>query len=246
MTTRFLAALAGFVLAWMTIACGGDDDEPSRSDGDPTAVPSSVAALACPLVRDACALAAFLQTRLASGDLESVATANRIESFTCPGTPAQGIGGPFPLCDGAFGGEKRLGVQMNRRYSEGFVVSPEEYQRILRQLLQAADANASDAYGTGALRLYSLSCLDQAAAPVSCPRFAVIFSSILRPTAIPRVGIVPGREILAFMAETPNGVGNAAIFSTWTGIIQPGEGDIMLRGGGTLSDLGRVVPYSGK
>ncbi len=67
----------------------------------------------------------------------------------------QGLGGPFPLCDGATSGELRSGYLAARRASEGAVLSEEGYREFLIQRLTAADPAASDEYGPGEWRLFS-------------------------------------------------------------------------------------------
>ncbi|HXH23342.1 MAG TPA: hypothetical protein VNN10_15080 [Dehalococcoidia bacterium] len=229
-------------------ACGGDD---GTSDGPEsptpvrtaaqTTVPATSTASPCPVNPAACTLASALQRALASADIQAVLALHEQRSYECPGGRPQGPGGPFPLCDGRPAGERNTGVQMARRYSEGFIVAPPDYIRVVGQFLQAADTAASDAFGPGAFRLYSVSCLDPNAPPATCPRFAVVFSAILRQATIPPLGTGPGREVLAFFAATSSG--QTRIESTWTGIIMANEAPVILQQGGTLFDLGRLFPY---
>ncbi len=155
-----------------------------------------------------------------------------------------GAGGPFPLCTGAPPGEQRPGYQIARRYSEGSVISRDQFQVRLTQTLQAVDSTTSDASGPGALRLYSIGCVDATATGSSCNRFVLIFSAIFRQAPIPPLPIGAGREVWAFFAEAPaSPTGSATITSTWNGIIMPNETATLLQTGGNLFDLGRITPY---
>jgi len=258
---RILPGLAVALALLLLAGCSGDDDPPATAtaaSGAPgssttstpigataTAAASATPIPGCPMAQDACALARYLNDALAARDVQRVERAVAFRNFTCPGGQPLGPGGPYPLCEDLPAGAQRMGAGIARRYSEGAVVSNLDYNRILTQVLEAVDPAASDAFGTGALRLYGLSCVDPAADPATCPRFVVIFSAILRQAMIPPLGIVPGREVLAFFADSvpPGGAGNAAITETWMGIVQPGEGAILFQQGGTLFDLGRIVPY---
>jgi hypothetical protein len=247
MLGRLLATLAA--LAVLLSACSSDDD-PADQPASPTAAATSIqtpvaatsTATSCPINPAACSLAATIRDALQAGNAQAILNLHNQQSYECPGGQPQGPGGPFPLCQGRPAGERNTGVALARRYSEGFVVAPPEYLRILGQLLQAADPAAADAYGTGALRLYALSCVDPNAPQASCPRFAVIFSGILRPAAIPPLGTTPGREVLVFFANTEGGA-PPRIESTWTGIVMANEAPMIFQQGGTLFDLGRIYPY---
>jgi hypothetical protein len=189
-------------------------------------------------------LASRLEGWLNSGDVGSITAVHRVQSFTCPGGAPMGPGGAFPLCTGAPAGEMRNGIQIARRYSEGAIISTDAYGQFLGQVSQAVDAGSSDAYGTGALKLEALSCVDQTAQPTNCPQFVVIFSGIFRPSNIPPLGMGTGREVLLFFAETPAGASMPQITSTWTGIVMANEAPIIFQTGGTLFDLGRVFPVN--
>jgi hypothetical protein len=127
-----------------------------------------------------------------------------------------------------------------RRYSEGAVLSTDTYQGSLRGFLQAVDSTASDANGTGALRLVAVSCVDPAQPPANCTRAAAIFSAILRQTSIPGWGIGGGRELLIFYLDTTSAGAGVRIQEMWTGIVMSNESPIFFETGGTLFDLGRV------
>jgi hypothetical protein len=53
------------------------------------------------------------------------------QAFECPGGTPQGLGGPFPLCDGGAAGEIREGFRITRHGSEGEVVSPAAFRQQL-------------------------------------------------------------------------------------------------------------------
>jgi hypothetical protein len=222
-------------------ACEGNGEDPPASPSATTAASATASAAdgACPVNPEACRLAAMLEAALGARDFAAVSRLNFISTVSCPGGRPSGPGGPFPLCEGAPAGEQRTGVGVARRYSEGAALSVPEYERFLRQFLEAVDGGASDQYGGGALDLAAVSCLEPAGQLQSCPRFTVVFSAILRPAAIPPLGTVPGRELLVFFFEDTAGP-SRRITGTWTGIIQPDEGRVLFQTGGTLFDLGRV------
>jgi hypothetical protein len=142
---RLSASVVAVILAGLLAVACGDDHEPAPGGNAYSVVPSpalvataapSPTSVACPANPAACDLARLMQEKLAAGDFAAVASLHRLQAFDCPGGPPLGAGGPFPLCDGAAAGEKRSGLQMARRYSEGYIVSPNDYVRILGQLAQ--------------------------------------------------------------------------------------------------------------
>lgn len=249
MSARLLLLLVTAVVA-TSLACSGDGaggsltPTPTAAPASPTAAAStSPTATACPVVAAACVLASRLQAAIASGNAAAITGLATTTSYACPGVRPMGPGGPYPLCEGAAAGETRTGIGIARRYSEGAALSPAAYQAMLTQILQAVDAQASDTVGAGTMRLLAVSCAEATASPATCPRFGVIFSAILRATAVPPLGIVPGREVLVFFGQQQGS--DVRVTETWTGVVMPDE-VATLRQGGTLFDLGRVFPYSGQ
>jgi hypothetical protein len=249
MRNRLLATLLALTFALAVLSCS-DDDDPPETPASPTGASTSVqtpvsatsTSVSCPINPAACSLATTLSNALAAGNAQAILNLHAQQSIECPGSQPQGPGGPFPLCQGRPAGERNTGVALARRYSEGFVVSPPDYLRIIGQLQMAADPSASDTYGPGGFRLFAVSCVDPTATQVVCGRFTVIFSAILRPAAIPPFGTTPGREVLVFFANTEGGA-PPRIESTWTGIVMPNEAPLIFQQGGTLFDLGRIYPY---
>ena len=83
------------------------------------------------------------------------------ESVTCPGAEPQGLGGPFPLCDGAAEGEVRQGFQVTLAGSEGQVRSEAQMPVIF------------DNYALDTAELGSIGCAADAA---DCERFVAAFN----------------------------------------------------------------------
>jgi hypothetical protein len=185
-------------------------------------------------------VASRLDAWLKAGDIGAVVQATRTSTVMCPGGRPSGAGGPFPVCDGAAAGETRTGVGVARRYSEGATLSVDGYRALVAGFLAAVNPAATDASGSGALRLAALSCLDPAEAPAACTRTAVIFSAIARQASLPGAGIPGGRELLIFYVDTASAGSSTPIRTTWTGIVQDPERPILFETGGTLFDLGRV------
>ncbi len=169
-------------------------------------------------------------------------SATRTSEYTCPGSAPQDVGGPFPLCDGATPGDIRTGVGAARRYSEGSVLSTDGYAGMLLDYVEHSDPLANDDLGDGALRLVAVSCADPDEAPAECSRSLAIFSGILSHQN--GSGTPVGRELLIFWLPTDDLDSQAPISEVWTGIILPGEGDIIFNTGGTLFDLGQVFPVN--
>jgi hypothetical protein len=239
---RLTALAAIFAVAVFTACADGGGSGPTPTIPVTRTPEPGLEQPPCPVNPTACQLAGSLQGWLKLRNIEGILGIHEQRAYDCPGGRPPGPGGPYPLCDGQRAGERLTGVHMARRYSEGFVVSPPDYIRIVGQLVMAADAGASDSYGPGEFQLYGVTCAAQGAPAAGCPRFGIIFSAILRPAQIPPLGTVPGREVLVFFVTQVPGQ-QPQITETWTGIIMPNELQVVLRDGGTLFDLGRVYPY---
>jgi hypothetical protein len=231
--TNLRFVLLTVALPVLLAACTTATPTPAPPAGVATAAPSPGAGqpppgtaagpTVCPADPSVCAFATALDRALVSGDFRTLASRNAPQDFTCPGPQSRGPGDPFPLCTGAAPGERRTGFSVARFASEGEVHSETQYQDYLRRWATSATPAASDAFGTGAIRLYSLGC------PAEGPckdRFSVVFSA-LRPAG----GAAPQREQLVFYAEQPAG-GEPRIVWTITGLLFPGQGlEAALRGG---------------
>jgi hypothetical protein len=180
----------------------------------------------CPTDPAVCTFAADLNRAVLGGDSVWIWDRARFTEVECPGGTPQGLGGPFPLCDGAQPGERRSGIQVAYLSSEGTVVSREGLANAIRSWIGGADPAASDEFGTGAPRLYSLGCpLTQTAPGPRCPeQLSVVFSQ--RPRGI------PWRSQLIFYVRQPAGGGPAQITDVAIGPVLP-EDQLppILRGG---------------
>lgn len=151
----------------------------------------------CPVEPDACAFAALLNQWLLSGNVDAVVARLVVQEQECPGPEPHGLGGPYPLCDGAAPGERRAGVPIARLQSEGGVLSTENVKQLLRSWIRTADPAVSDEYGSGDLRLFTIGCTGITGAGTSCStRFTVVFS-LIRTTNVAQ----PTRLLLMFPVD---------------------------------------------
>lgn len=186
-----------------------------------TATPTS-----CPLDQEACAFAAALNRWLQSGDDDSIIARLAPERFTCPGPVAQGLGGPYPLCEGSTPGEERSGYPSDN-FSEGTVQSASQYRGLLGYWRAHTEASLADGDGPGALRLVTLACT-AAGGSVDCGhQFLVAFSALWRfpqnPEAVRMVfvfwiarGVGPGEERIV-------GTGAGALSQVPAGMVRGGR-----------------------
>jgi hypothetical protein len=133
-----------------------------------------------------------------------------------------------------------VGVAVARRYSEGGLLTVPQYELALRTFIQGVQPAASDAGGSGAMRLVGVSCAVPTEAVRDCSRAAVIFSAIVQQLNVPGWGIPGGRELLIFFVDRESVATERPIQETWTGIVQQPEAAIILQTGGMVFDLGRV------
>ena len=143
----------------MLVAAGcllGSDDEDEQA-GQPPDSTAGAATNPCP-DGDAsvCAFAAEMERLLLAGDGNSLADRAHEREYSCPPQPRAGSDPIAALCTGRAAGEKVRGYDTGRTYSEGTVLSRADYARFLTPLARNAVADASDDYGPGALRLYSI------------------------------------------------------------------------------------------
>jgi hypothetical protein len=181
---------------------------------------------ACPIDPAVCTFAAEMDRALQTGDVAAISSRALFREFQCPGGTVQGLGGPFPLCEGASQGERRQGIIIGYLSSEGTVVSEEGLRNALRTWAAGATPTASDEFGTGASRVYSLGCpLTQTVPGPACPeQFSVVFSQ--------RRQGVPVRSQLILFVRRPASGGPAQITDVAIGPILPEDQlPTVLRGG---------------
>ncbi|HZU78248.1 MAG TPA: hypothetical protein VFA70_15880 [Dehalococcoidia bacterium] len=138
----------------------------------------------CPLEQDACDFAATLNRAWLGGADAAFLAQLAPQTYTCSGPAAQGLGGPYPLCDGSIAGEQRSGYPLENLGSEGVVLSAAQYRDFLQRVRSQAAPTLNDAAGDGALRLVTLGCAGQASDAAACPEhFTVVFSALKRAPA---------------------------------------------------------------
>lgn len=238
---KLVVLLAAITFGALGVACNSDDGDPPSPTAETATVSDTPPAEECPLPASACIMAREIETWLRDGDVQSVVQATQTTSFTCPGggPPAGDV--PLSICEGAGGGEVRIGVGTARRYSSGGSFTQENYSLALDGFLSAVQPAAADAGGDGDLRLIAISCLDSAQSPEDCSRSVVIFSAIIRDTALPGWGgIAGGRELLLFFLDVTSPGMEAPIDEVWTGIVLPDEISTIFETGGVVFDLGQV------
>jgi hypothetical protein len=182
-----------------------------------TAAPSPPGLVGCNLDAEVCAFAATLNRWLLTPDVDAILARTAPEQFECPGPRPQGLGGPYPLCDGAAPGERRSGYTVVRLQSEASVVSAQGYRDLVRTWIESADPARRDEFGPGTQRLYGIGCpAASAGGPASCrERFATVFSAIQVRPNVPQ----PHREQLIFFAargsDLPalHGLGTAGVIN---------------------------------
>ncbi|MEX2245953.1 MAG: hypothetical protein WEC75_04635 [Dehalococcoidia bacterium] len=188
LTTIIIATFAAMALA----ACAGGDDTPEPTSApratstqapapSPTPAPDPTAPAAsggCAGAEESCALAEQIATELLSGDLDAVVSRVRLRPYTCPGPEPEGLGGAYPLCEGAAAGDVREGLSHAHLQSEGGVISPDALRTTLEGWLSAADASASDSFSTGGPAFATVGC-PMTAAGVDCTgAIGVVFTMI--------------------------------------------------------------------
>lgn len=129
-------------------------ETPAATSVDPTAASGATPTpqpAACPLDDGVCVAARELEAMIAAGS-GAIEARLMTTPYECPGVRPQGIGGPYPLCEGAVDGEVRVGFTYHNDV-QGLTQSPEAAARWLAQ--------ASDASTRGMdWRVRTLSCRD--------------------------------------------------------------------------------------
>ena len=117
-------------LTLFAAACsGGPKLGPVRT----TTVPADASATAtepaaCPVATIACDKALDLARAVAMSDWDAVLRDLRATPAACPGPTAGGLGGPYPLCDGASPGELRHGFPVAHHGSEGVMLNGADFR----------------------------------------------------------------------------------------------------------------------
>lgn len=150
---KALCGLIGLAAAIVTlgfagVSCTSGESRPpvtpSPSSGRYSATPSPVAHSAdgCPVAGNACDATTELLVLLKEGHPELV---NHVllSDFECPGPQATGLGGPWPLCDGAPSGEVRRGFKLTF-YAEPVTVSAERLRTFYLDRLSDAGTQDTD------------------------------------------------------------------------------------------------------
>jgi hypothetical protein len=188
----------------------------------------------CPITADACALAEQVEGWLRAGDVGALVAHLASREYECPGAEPQGLGGPFPLCDGATADERRSGHVLGFYQSEGVVISTEEYAGTIERWLSEVDAGSVDQFGSGAVRLVSLGC-PTAGFPDSC---AGVFRVVVSFRAHLPDFRAPTRFAVVFTFEQVPGAGAPRITYTLFGFTFPAP----VYRGGTVEGM-TYVPW---
>lgn len=197
----FLALISACLLALGAQACGGGD---TNGRGGPTSPPASRTAAAtetptgagCPVAASVCAFAEEVARAVRLPDFGEIVANARAQEYACPSPRPPGLGGPYPLCDGASIGESRSGYEIAYLSSEGVVVDAQDLRGALDGWTAAADPSASDALGDGGNRLYTIGC---ASGDSACAeRFALIFSQL-------RSGVPVRIELILYFEQPQTG-----------------------------------------
>lgn len=181
----------------------------------------------CPVADDVCAFAAAVNRAVQSSDFGALVSSARAQEYACPSPRPQGLGGPYPLCDGAVSGETRSGYEVAYLSSEGVVVDARGLQEALDRWAGSADPSASDAFGGGGSHLYAVGC---ATGGEACgDRFSLVFSQL-------RSGVPARIELILYFEQAQ--VGQAQL--VWTAIgplLEPSQQQVALSGGSTQDFL---------
>jgi hypothetical protein len=197
----------------------------------PTATPTAIAA--CPVAGDACAFANQMAQAVLEGDGDGVFSSASLTSYTCPG-PNGGLGGPFPLCDGAAPGEQRAGFPIRRIQSEGGVIGEADASRIVSEWGGRTEAKLSDDYGTGAAKAYTIACPDITATEGSkcADHFSLVFSGLSPGSDASK----PGLRTMLVLDVSRDDEKKLRVVGLGTGVLTYGLGLALAGGSGSLSD----------
>lgn len=115
------------VLCFAAALAGCDSDDSPQPTPTATTATSTATALptppeACPAGPELCDFALEIQRRMWEADFSWFDDKTGLQPFTCPVPGTMGMGGPFPICNGAVEGEVRQGVRIRRLQSDGGTV----------------------------------------------------------------------------------------------------------------------------
>ena len=187
--------------------------EPFQRGAQPTV--TAAAQSKCPTTTLACQAADDFARFLRFSDFDSMFKGVEATPMVCPGPEANGLGGPYPLCNGAPAGQLRNGFPVTLHGSEGEVLSAPDF----RSLVTTSVGDPKR------LRLRAIGC----DASKGCERFVVIFEITGQPQVQPQVVYfvftarpVPGVPVTARLAGLGRSGDNAedilALKPTTTGV----------------------------
>ncbi|MEX0781825.1 MAG: hypothetical protein WD557_04180 [Dehalococcoidia bacterium] len=119
--------LALLVLGVFALAgCTDEGEQPTASERPtPTESPTGTGTLhptICPAEPSVCEFSLEVSEAVGRADFDALRAMMQLAPFTCPGATPGGLGGPYPLCDGAAAGEVREGMHVYRLGSHGTTV----------------------------------------------------------------------------------------------------------------------------
>ena len=219
-----------------------NSEKPSAVEATQLAITPVVPLKDCPWGEALCILALGIERALDAGNVDAVIDFGHVVTYVCPGPTATKPDQPYPLCNGALEGERRDGYGITQRFVSSSVVDRSTYRFFIESFLSAIRPEASDAIGSGELRVYAMSCSEKAfpIQNVSCQRAAIILSAIVDH------GEGPKRELLIFWAipGSTNALGftgkGLVISEVWRSDLHDDEVPVLFQNGGKLPDLGIV------
>jgi hypothetical protein len=231
-TAKHLSLLCACLLALAAQACGGGGTDIEGTPTSPAASPTAAIVQTptdsgCPVASDTCAFAETIDRAVQIPDFSAVVSNARAREYSCPDPRPPGLGGPYPLCDGATAGESRSGYEIAYLSSEGVVVDARGLQEALDGWARSPDSSASDAFGDGGNRLYTVGCTT--GEPACRDRFALVFSQL-------RSGVPTRIELILYFEQAQPGDPQLV----WTAIgplLEPGQEHDALSGGNTQEFL---------
>lgn len=220
---RPVIALVLIILSAAAIACSSTE----ATSGNGTPVPNDTPVIGtqvptsnCPVAVEVCTLAEDVLKAAQAKDFSPIVANGAQFEYVCPAQP-QGLGGPFPLCDGAPVGQKRFGFPLAYLQSEGIVVTPAGLVQSLNRWAASAQPAKSDSFGDGSIRLVSVAC--PADAKACGDNFAVLLTNL---------GEVPYRMYMILFFKRIDGQPRL----TWSALgpmLDPREESVMMNGGNT-------------
>jgi hypothetical protein len=240
---RFLAV--GVLTLSLLTACSTDDDGPAGpppsptsgsasppnttptlpplgAPGDAPTGPGPTAGAPCPVDQATCDFARQVLSALQAGDADAFMRMAEPVEATCP---SRGFGGPSPsLCQGAREGETRRGY-WDIQGGEGLIVPEADFRRTLQRWFESISAaSGSDVYGSGQVRIGSISCARRSSDPpgsCSAGMRRVHFTFINPPNLDPARGTgLPGQRT-SFHVSLHEGPGGQLRIDGFGSVVPP-------------------------